>query len=599
MDASLAFPCFDQPDLKARFTLEVTAPAAWTVIANTREQSVAPGVFRFPETRPLSTYQFAFAAGPFEQLPAPESETASVPTRLFVRKSVLARAKEEWPEVARYTRQGIAYLSGFFQQPYPFPKYDQVLIPGFPYGGMEHAGATFLREDSVLFRAAPNATDHQRRSVLVLHELSHQWFGDMVTMRWFDDLWLKEGFAQYMAFHALAELEPPAEVWKRFYESIKPIAYNIDGTPGTSPIYQKLNNLADAKSAYGPIVYQKAPSLLRVLNYKIGETGFRDGVRLFLKDHAYANATWQDLIQAFSTSSKQDLRPWADAWVTQRGMPVVTVQWACAAGKISDLQLFQQDSLKLGSLWPVSTELDLGGTPLPVSFSGAQTKVAQAVGKPCPDYVFANSGDHAYGRFLPDPKSAAAMRKGMDTVKDPLERALHWGALWDSVREAELAPSAYVDLAIASLPKETDLDITQSVLGRTGTAIRSYLSDSQRDAAAAKFEKVLMERMRSAESRDFRIAYFRALSGAASTGESLAELRKLLAGGSTIPGVPLQQRDRWSLVSTRSGREQPTRPRWSRRKARGTSRRTGSARPTRRWRGSRRRRTSGNTSTNS
>ncbi len=550
MDASLAFPCFDQPDLKARFTLEVNAPASWTVISNTREESVSPGVFRFPETRPLSTYQFAFAAGPFEQLPAPDGESSSVPMRLFVRKSALARAKEEWPEVARYTRQGIAYLSGFFQQPFPFPKYDQVLIPGFPYGGMEHAGATFLREDSVLFRAAPNLTDHQRRSVLVLHELSHQWFGDMVTMRWFDDLWLKEGFAQYMAFHALAELEPPAGVWKRFYESIKPIAYNIDGTPGTSPIYQKLGNLADAKSAYGPIVYQKAPSLLRVLNYKLGEAGFRDGVRIFLKEHSYANATWQDLIGAFSRASKQDLKPWADAWVTQRGMPVVTVQWACAAGKISDLRLFQKDSLNLGSLWPVSTELALGDATLPVSFTGAQTQVTQAIGKPCPDYVFANSGDHAYGRFLPDAKSAAAMQKSMGSVRDPLERALRWGALWDSVREAELAPATYVDLAVASLPSEADLDITQSILGRTATAIRSYLSDSMRDAAAAKFESLLADRMKTATERDFRIAYFRAFAGAASTGPSLLEVRRLLAGESSISGVPLQQRDRWSLIST-------------------------------------------------
>ena len=307
---------------------------------------------------------------------------------------------------------------------------------------MEHAGATFLNEDTVLFRAAPNATDHHRRSETVLHELAHQWFGDLVTMRWFDDLWLKEGFAQYMAFHTLAAMEPPDEVWKRFYESIKPIAYNIDATPGTTPIYQQVRNLADAKSAYGPIVYQKAPSLLRVLNYKLGEVPFRDGVRAFLRDHAYANATWTDLIDAFSTSSKQSLGAWADAWVKQRGMPVVTVQWACADKVVSKFRIAQQDSLKEGHLWPVSTQVALGnGRTVPATLTGAEAAVPAAIGLPCPDYVFANSGDHGYGRFLLDSKSIAfiggAAGRGVLDVPDALERALHWGALWDSVRETE------------------------------------------------------------------------------------------------------------------------------------------------------------------
>jgi aminopeptidase N len=541
MDASMAFPCFDQPDLKARFTLEATVPANWTVISNTREEAVSPGVFRFPETRPVSTYLFAFAAGPFEQL----TDTGGpVPMRLFVRKSMLARAKEEWPEIATCTKTAMAKMSAFFAQPFPFPKYDQVLLPGFPYGGMEHAGATFLREDAMLFRAAPNKTDHQRRSVTVLHELAHQWFGDLVTMRWFDDLWLKEGFAQYMAFHTLAEMESPSEVWKRFYESIKPVAYNIDETQGTAPIYQQVRNLADAKSAYGPIVYQKAPSLLQVLNYKIGEEAFRNGVRAFLKDHAYANATWQDLIGAFSGAAKQDLNAWADAWVKQRGMPVVTVNWACTGGKVSAFEIAQRDSLQEGHLWPVSSQVRIGEKTLPVSFGTAKAPVPAALGQPCPAYVFANSGDHGYGKFLPDEKSLSGLQNALGAVHDPLDRALYWGALWDAVREAELSPNSYVDLAVKNLPGETDLDITQSVLARAGVAIRAYAADT------TKLEALLLDRMKNAESKDFRIAYFRAFTGAASTPAALTEAQNLLSGTSTIPGVPLQQRDRWNLIST-------------------------------------------------
>jgi aminopeptidase N len=550
MDASQAFPCFDQPDLKGKFILKGTAPAGWTVISN--GGSSTEREFAFAESRPISTYLFAFAAGPFVALAGDEFST---PMRLFVRKSVLAKAKEEWPEVAKFTRQGITQMSSFFAQPFPFPKYDQVLIPGLAYGGMEHAGATFLREDVVIFRTEPTVSDHHRRSVTVLHELAHQWFGDLVTMRWFDDLWLKEGFAQYMAFHTLAELEPPNEVWTRFYESIKPVAYGIDSTKGTTPIFQVVRNLNDAKSAYGPIVYQKAPSLLRVLTYKIGETGFRDGVRQYLKEHAYGNAEWKDLIGAFSKSSGQDLGPWAAAWIQQRGMPEVTVKWNCdAQNKVAQFEIAQSDAIGEGHTWPIETQVLLGykndpGTKVKVVFDTAQASVPGAVGKSCPDYVFGNDEDHGYGRFLLDERSLAGVVRDLVAVKDPLLRALLWGALWDSVRESKLAPSAYVDLVVKSLPAETDLDLTQALLGRMRSAYVSYLSEAQRARVSGGVESLLLGRMRHAASADLRITYYRAFVGAAMGPAALQELKDLLAGKESIAGLRLRQRDRWTMIA--------------------------------------------------
>src|SRR5215469_13493129 len=296
MDAEMAFPCFDQPDLKGRFHLELTAPESWTAISNTEVESRSPAgpgqrITVFSETRPISTYLFAFAAGPFRKV----HETPGLPG-VYVRESKWKKAEEEAPEVQQIAAQGIDYLSRFFAEPFPFPKYDMVLVPGFAYGGMEHAGATFLREESVLFRTAPTESDHLNRDILVLHETTHQWFGDLVTMRWFDDLWLKEGFAQYMAYDALAHLKPNANVWKRFYQAIKPAAYAIDSTKGTTPIYQDIPNLKDAKSAYGAIVYSKAPAVLKQLAFVLGEDNFREGLRLYLKEHAYANAEWSDLV---------------------------------------------------------------------------------------------------------------------------------------------------------------------------------------------------------------------------------------------------------------------------------------------------------------
>src|SRR5215467_14364861 len=244
-DASSAFPCFDQPDLKARFRLELLMPRAWTAVGNApvaKVEDAGNSVRRiaFAETRPISTYLFAFAAGPFAEILASPGGT-----RLYVRKSQLARARAEASEVLRLNREAVRWLERYFDSRFPFPKYDLVLVPELAYAGMEHAGATFLREDAVLFPSAPNETDILARAEVIFHEASHQWFGDLVTMRWFDDLWLKEGFAQYMAYHALADLKPDENVWKRFYQAIKPAAYAIDSTQGTTPIYQEISNLKD------------------------------------------------------------------------------------------------------------------------------------------------------------------------------------------------------------------------------------------------------------------------------------------------------------------------------------------------------------------
>jgi aminopeptidase N len=570
MDASLAFPCFDQPDLKARFTLTTAVPTAWTVVTNTREQTVtrngADSLWAFRETHPISTYLFAFAAGPFKEI---AGEGGSVPLRVFVRQSKLQRAKEEWPEVERLTRQGVEHMVKFFDQPFPFTKYDQVLIPGFAYGGMEHAGATFLREDSVLFRTVPTKNDKLGRASLILHELAHQWFGDLVTMRWFDDLWLKEGFANFMASHAMAAMEQQrdregageAAIWKRFYQTHKPPAYAIDSTKGTTPIYQEVRNLKDAKSAYGAIVYQKAPSLLRALTFVIGEENFRDGVRLFLKEHAYANAEWGDLIGAFERVSKQNLQAWADAWVKRRGAPQVDVKWNCdAGGLIDNFEIRQRDILGEGGVWPIKTRLllaydDAESQRITASFDGERETVRDAVGRKCPAYVFANDGDFGYGVFMLDAKSRAAVMSRIGGIGDPFLRAMLWGALWDAVREAEMNPRDYVALVLKALPTETDLELTQSLLDRATRAFERYISTTEQDAIAPQIESLFFNRLMNAGDADLRITYFRAFRSAATTAEARGRLKDLLSGKTRAPGVEIKPLDRWRIITALLARQ--------------------------------------------
>lgn len=560
MDASMAFPCFDQPDLKGKFQLMVETPESWSVISNAPSQQVfssQPGRRQsyFEETDPISTYLLAFAAGPFFRIAATTEDAPDI----YVRKSKFKRAKEEAKELQMITAQGTRYLQDYFDQPYPFKKYDLVLIPGFAYGGMEHAGATFLREESVLFRTAPTHSDLLNRDILVLHELTHQWFGDSVTMRWFDDLWLKEGFAQYMAYHALADLKPDENIWKRFYQAIKPAVYGIDSTPGTTPIYQDVANLKDAKSAYGAIVYSKAPGVMRQLAFVIGEEKFRDGLRQYLKDHAFDNAEWSDLVHAFEKASGKPLDAWANAYIRRRGMPQVDVNWSCSPQgtqkKINRFTLSQHDVLNEGGIWPIATQVLLSypkGAPVTIKaqLDSAQASVKEAIGKACPRWVFANDQDYAYGRFLLDARSRRAVMQQLGGINDVFERTLLWGSLWESVREAQLDPRAYINLALKLLPAEKDEALAQNTIAHMTTALHRYVSPQVRAQLAPRAEALAYNQMLHAPEQDMRIIWFRGLRGVAETPQGRGHLKDLLSGKLTVPGVELRQLDRWNLVTS-------------------------------------------------
>jgi aminopeptidase N len=553
MDASMAFPCFDQPDLKGRFILQVTAPNSWIVISNGPVASAAPLASsqkrtRFAETRPISTYLFAFAAGPFQKLP----RSPGMP-ELYVRKSKFDRAQAEAPEVRQIAARGLQYLSTFFAQPFPFSKFDMVLIPGFPYGGMEHAGATFLREESVLFRTAPTHSDLLNRDILVLHELTHQWFGNLVTMRWFDDLWLKEGFAQYMAYQALAALKPEENVWKRFYESIKPDAYAIDSTKGTTPIYEEIPNLDDAKSAYGAIVYSKAPAVLKQLAFVLGAEKFRQGLQLYLKDHAYGNAEWNDLVHSLERVSGRPLGNWAEMWIRHRGMPQVDVSWSCDGGHLSRLSLSQQDVLGSAALWPMAMQVGLNYDNRPAvlireDLSG-KSVFADLRNTECPSFIFANERDEAYGRFLLDPRSREGVLRQLGEIHDLLRRALLWGSLWDSVRNSELDPRDYLALTLRLLPGESDETLARSLLSHSATALHRYVSPAARSEYVPRFEALAADRMLHSKDSDLRIVWFRSLVAMAETPAGLENLKEILNGKLRVPGVELRPLDRWNLVT--------------------------------------------------
>ncbi|HEV2666747.1 MAG TPA: ERAP1-like C-terminal domain-containing protein, partial [Blastocatellia bacterium] len=338
-------------------------------------------------------------------------------------------------------------------------------------------------------------------------------------------------------------------------------AYAIDSTKGTTPIYQEVRNLKDAKSAYGAIVYQKAPSLLRALTFVIGEENFRDGVRLFLKEHSYSNAEWSDLIAAFERVSKQKLQAWADAWVKRRGAPQVDVEWNCdAQGLIESFEIRQRDVLDEGGLWPIKTRLllaydDAEAQQITASFDGERAAIRDAVGKRCPAYVFANDGDFGYGRFMLDAKSRAAVMSRIGGIRDPFLRAMLWGALWDAVREAELNPRDYIALVLKALPAEADLELTQSLLDRAARAFERYLSAPEQSAIAPQIESLFFDRMMKAGDADLRITYFRGFRLAATTSGARGQLKDLLSGKTRAPGVEIKPLDRWRMVAALLARQ--------------------------------------------
>ncbi len=616
-DASTAFPVFDQPDLKARFGLTVKSPYDWEVVSNTDlnpgkvpadgvigssaseagsliEKTAGGSVLReFKETEPISTYVFAFAAGNFEVFSetgfskeltkfSPERKrldndsrddgttvvgTAEAPegSRVYVRESQAGKFKPHAEEVFRLNREAIKYFEDYFDFKFPFPKYDVVLIPEFPFGGMEHAGATFLRERSVIFPSEPTSNDYISRASVIFHEAAHQWFGDTVTMEWFDDLWLKEGFATFMAYKAMDKVLPEYDSWKVFYERTKPGAYATDVTKGTTPIYQEISNLSAAKSAYGNIVYQKAPSFLKQAEFYLGEKDFQEAVRLFLRHSAYGNADWSMLVMAFEATSKKDLSKWADAWVKTPGMPVFKLKierFAIKTGQLRGstqvkLVLSQKSTLVEDFTWPQKLEffyiyedgkrrnetvtLEKGDAEIEelwgATFQDKESRKSKEDLRP-PKFVFPNYQDFGYGIFLLDDASKKYVLENIQTEKDAFLRSMMWGALWDSVRFGELDPAEYIELAIKNIGVETDQTTISSILGRVRTAHTYYLDDSSRQAFVPKLEALLLDKMNSAKTDGELLTYYRSFLSVAASSEAISFLKALSMEGPETRQLP-------------------------------------------------------------
>ncbi len=554
-DAHRLYPCFDQPDLRARFQVTLDLPAEWTAVANTPRVAAdaeAPGAVRwqFARTQPLPTYLMAFACGPFAVVEGPHLQVPGIdgtaPMRMLLRSS----QQKIVDPAALFTlhQQGLKWLADAFGVPYPFGKLDFVLVPGFPYGGMEHAGAIFYRETALAFDHPPTAAELVRRSTLVYHEIAHQWFGNLVTMRWFDDLWLKEGFATFLAYEALEALEPAQRSWLRFLQRVKPRAYEVDATPGTTPVFQALQNLADAKSAYGAIVYNKAPAVLRELLDRLGDAVFKKGLKAYLEAHAFGNAEWRDLAHALEDAARQDLGRWSERWLLAPSMPQVRVTWSLDAnGIVADAALLQRAIGGGDGTWPLRLDLlvfDLAGgrRTLAVTSDAARTPLDELIGRAAPAAVLANPTDTAYGQFVPDPRSRAWLLAHTADEPDPLVRAVATSALFEAVREAELDPATFAAFALRLLANETDPDSHGWLLDALATCLGRWLPDARAASLRGEANVLLLGQLRASGDDGRKLAIFRYLARNG-TGDDVRALCRAVAIATDVPAglVPGKQ----------------------------------------------------------
>ncbi len=553
------FPSFDQPDLKARFATEVTAPADWVVISVTDEsEAVEQGdekVWTFPPSAPISTYIYALHAGQYH---AWESLEDDIPMRLFARESLAGYVDAgEWFE---FTRLGFEFFQDYFGVPYPFGKYDQVIVPHFNAGAMENVGAVTFSER---FVRRGNATRQERRSLagVILHEMAHMWFGNLVTMDWWNGLWLNESFATFMATLGLAEATEFSEAWQIAYNgSVR--AYRADERDTTHPIESPVPDTDAAFANFDAITYQKGSAALQQLNYLVGPDSFQRGVSNYLERLAYGNSSIDDFLEAIATASGRDLDEWSRNWLLQPGTNSIAVDTQCIDDELTSLQIAQTAPTDWPTLRTHRTQLglyyftadDVVIRTLPVTYAGEVTEVPVISGVACPDLIYPNHGDWDFVRARLDPRSLPELGHQLNRFEDPLVRSMLWQGIWEMVLHSELKITDYADFVLSNLGGEPDDAVFRQVLGTLQSSV-SYLV--RLDPGLVRFgetvaniELFLWRQMGAAEAgSDRQLLMFDRYTDIARSEVARDGLAQALEYSGALPdGIELDQDRRWSVV---------------------------------------------------
>ncbi|MGG2463011.1 aminopeptidase N [Streptomyces sp. RGM 3693] len=568
-DARRVFASFEQPDLKATFRFTVTAPRGWTVISNspTPEPGGADGtVWEFAPTPRISTYITALIAGPYHSVHSTwdGADGRSVPLGIYCRPSLAEHLDAE--EIFAVTRQGFDWFQEKFDYAYPFAKYDQLFVPEFNAGAMENAGAVTIR-DQYVFRSKVTDAAYEVRAETILHELAHMWFGDLVTMEWWNDLWLNESFATYtsIACQAYAPGSKWPHSWTTFANSMKTWAYRQDQLPSTHPIMAEIRDLDDVLVNFDGITYAKGASVLKQLVAYVGMDEFFKGVQAYFKAHAFGNTRLSDLLGALEETSGRDLATWSKKWLQTAGINILRPEIEVAEdGTVTAFAVRQEAPAlptgargepvlrphRIGIGYYDLTDGKLvrtGGVELDVD--GERTEVPFPAGFRRPDVILLNDGDLSYAKVRLDEQSLKVVTEHLGDFTESLPRALSWASAWDMTRDAELPARDYLALVLSGIGKETDIGVVQSLHRQVKLALDLYAAPEWRESGLATWTEATLAHLRAAApGSDHQLAWARAFAASARTGDQLDLLQGLLDGTQEIPGLAVDTELRWALL---------------------------------------------------
>ncbi|MEU6126356.1 aminopeptidase N [Streptomyces sp. NPDC047123] len=568
-DARRVFASFEQPDLKATFTFTVKAPSGWTVISNSPTPEPKDDVWSFEPTQRMSTYVTALIVGPYHSVHSSYEGPGgqSVPLGIYCRPSLAEFLDSD--AIFEVTRQGFDWFQEKFDYAYPFPKYDQLFVPEFNAGAMENAGAVTIR-DQYVFRSKVTDAAYEVRAATILHELAHMWFGDLVTMEWWNDLWLNESFATYAeaACQAYAPESRWPHSWTTFANSMKTWAYRQDQLPSTHPIMAEIRDLDDVLVNFDGITYAKGASVLKQLVAYVGEDEFFQGVQAYFKRHAFGNTRLSDLLGALEETSGRDLKTWSKKWLETAGInvlrPVVDVD---TRGVITSFAVKQEApalpegatgeptlrphriAIGLYDLDDASGKL-LRTDRVELDVDGELTSVDALVGKHRPAVILLNDDDLSYAKVRLDAESLAFVTGHIGDFEASLPRALSWASAWDMTRDGELPTRAYLDLVLSGIGKESDIGVVQSLHRQVKLALDLYAAPAGRDAALARWTGATLEHLRAARpGGDHQLAWARAFAATARTDAELSLLEALLDGSESVEGLAVDTELRWAFVA--------------------------------------------------
>lgn len=546
--ASTAFPCFDQPDIKARYSLTLDLPAAYRAMSNSpvtaSDTSGNRIVVRFAETPPLSTYLFAFAAGRFELT---EKVIDGVKMEMLHRETRTDYIANNADEIFRLHYNSIRWLEEYTLIPYPFDKFGFVLIPSFQYSGMEHPGSILYRASSLLLEANPTLNEQLARASLIAHETSHIWFGDLVTMKWFDDVWLKEVFAGYMSDKIVGPDFPGINHDLRFLLSRYPAAYAVDRTRGTNPVIQNLDNMKDAGSLYGAIIYNKAPVVMRQIERLAGEDNLRKVLQIYLKDYSWGNASWDDLVAIIEKVTREPLDEWSRMWFREAGMPVISPVITADNGYTV---AFREDD-PAGTIrhWPqtletmvITSDDTVSGQVTPASRKSF-IKVREA-----PVCIIPDISGRAYGTFLLDSATIAHLAVNINGFSAPLIRGILWINMYENLLNGTIAPADFYSMAFSALEAETDPQMRNYLAGRFASVWWDWLSDAERRPAAEAAEEMIWQKMSVTESASEKRTWYGLYRNVVLTTDGLNRLSDLWKEAELPGGVILSEDELCTLA---------------------------------------------------